>query len=78
MLAKADKPDDTSDQLSVVSWDVFGLPSHNFNCTSKNNKRTATVSTCYNIGREQKKKQDTTDKGSKVEGGSKEEEQSGE
>jgi len=36
------------------------------------------VSTCYNIGREQKKKQDTTDKGSKVEGGSKEEEQSGE
>lgn len=44
MFAKADKPDDTSDQLSVVSLDVFGLPSHNFNCTSKNNKRTVTVS----------------------------------
>lgn len=43
MLAKADKPDDTRDQLSVGSWDVFGLPSHNFNCRWKNNKTTVTI-----------------------------------
>ncbi len=44
MLAKADKPDDTRDQLSVGSWEAFVFPSHNFNCTRKSNKTHMVIS----------------------------------
>lgn len=35
MLAKADKPDETRDQLSVGSWETSVFTSHNFLCTKK-------------------------------------------
>lgn len=46
MLAKADKPDDTRDQLSVPgSGEALVFPSHNFNYTRKSKKSKVS---CYN------------------------------
>ena len=47
MLAKADKPDETRDQLSVGSWETSVFTSHNFLCTKKkNNEERMKITVC--------------------------------
>ena len=51
MLAKADKPDETRDQLSVGSWETSVFTSHNFLCTKKkNNEERMKITVCGKNG----------------------------
>ena len=38
ILANADRPDETKDQLSVGSWEAFELPSQSFNYRKRRKK----------------------------------------
>lgn len=50
MLAKADKPDETRDQLSVGSWETSVFTSHNFLCRRKNNEERMKITVCGKNG----------------------------